>query len=246
MDWSQTVITVSSVIVAITSSVASILAWVAKIRWSNEFAVAKDASIKAKDDVIQVKMAQIEILEREILNLRELNPLKLREYFLSVKNQLEEYIDSLKKQVEDARLELQAKDEQIEYLKGATLIREQIEKKTEELTNLNYQLIVINAIMKNTTEFYEKGELRSNYLYTPKPDEINAENVAEWFLENYKDPVHGVPCDEGEYVYALGGPYDAEEELYEHFPEAEEEVIKKAVEIIQAEGTIDWVKRWEY
>ncbi len=86
------------------SALATILAWVAKLWWSKEYAAAKDETIRAKD-------AQIAALEAQLDTFRELTPMKIREYFVSVKDQLEEYNDMLKKQVEE-------KDRQIEVLRS--------------------------------------------------------------------------------------------------------------------------------
>lgn len=55
------------VLTVLASSLAAILAWLAKLRWAREFKEAKDA--------------QIALLKNEIQNLRELAPPKLREYF---------------------------------------------------------------------------------------------------------------------------------------------------------------------
>jgi hypothetical protein len=77
MDW-------LTAFAAAASAIAAILAWIAKILWSREYASAKDETIKAKD-------AQIQLLEREIVSLKEMTPMKIREYFLSVREQLEEY-----------------------------------------------------------------------------------------------------------------------------------------------------------
>lgn len=73
----------------IASAIAAILAWVAKLRWSREYAAAKDEVIRAKD-------AQIDVLRQQIVALESLTPMKVREYHLSTKAQLEEYIDDLK------------------------------------------------------------------------------------------------------------------------------------------------------
>jgi predicted RNase H-like nuclease (RuvC/YqgF family) len=83
---------VSSVI-TIGSLIAAILAWIAKLKWSKEFEKAKDETIKAKE-------AQIAALEREVKSLQDMTPMKLREYFNSVKEQLEEYNEELRKQLE--------------------------------------------------------------------------------------------------------------------------------------------------
>lgn len=94
-------------IAAMASALAAVLAWLAKLRWSKEYAAAKDEVIRAKD-------ARIETLEREIQGLRELTPMKIREYFVSVKTQLEEYNEHLKSRLEEADRALGAKNKEIE------------------------------------------------------------------------------------------------------------------------------------
>jgi len=85
-----------SAIITIGSLIAAILAWVAKLKWSKEFEKAKDETIKAKE-------AQITALEREVKSLQDMTPMKLREYFDSVKLQLEEYNEELQKQLDIER-----------------------------------------------------------------------------------------------------------------------------------------------
>jgi chromosome segregation ATPase len=98
------------IISAIASSLAAVLAWAAKLWWGREFASAKDEIIKAKE-------VQIELLKDEINSLKELTPMKVREYFLSVREQMEEYNDLLKNQLDEAQKELNKKQEEIENLK---------------------------------------------------------------------------------------------------------------------------------
>ncbi len=118
------------VISAIASSVAAVLAWAAKLWWSREFASAKDEALKAKD-------AQIALLEREIKQLQEMTPMKLREYFLSVREQLEEYNDKLHAELEEARKEIKKKQNEIELLQSGHIKREdEIEKLNKEKREL--------------------------------------------------------------------------------------------------------------
>jgi hypothetical protein len=95
---------------AVASAVAALLAWIAKIRWSKEF-------VTAKNEIIQSKDAQIALLEREIQGLRELTPMKIREYFLSVREQLEEYNETLKKDLEKAHIEIRFRDTKLNELR---------------------------------------------------------------------------------------------------------------------------------
>lgn len=74
--------------------------------------------------------------------------------------------------------------------------------------------------------------------------EYTPEELADWFFENYKDPADGVPYDRG-YLYVFGGPYDAWDELSAEFPDADEDVIQIAVEIIEQNGG-EWVRRDQY
>jgi HD-GYP domain-containing protein (c-di-GMP phosphodiesterase class II) len=112
MDWT----TLVSLITAFFSAIAAVLAWAAKLRWSKEYAAAKDEVIKAKE-------SQIELLKIQIQVLQDLSPVKIREYFVSVKTQLEEYIDLQKNQIKDAETELSQKEAQIDQLRFAQEIQ---------------------------------------------------------------------------------------------------------------------------
>lgn len=68
------------------------------------------------------------------------------------------------------------------------------------------------------------------------------EAMVEWFHANFEDPAQETPYEsaEGGYIYIWGGPYDAQEELVDAFPEADEAAIERAVEEIQSDGLFDW------
>jgi chromosome segregation ATPase len=112
MEWLQFTATALS-------ALAAALAWAAKLWWSKEYAAAKDETIKAKDAEVKAKEALIQTLEREIETFREFTPMKIREYFLSVTAQLNEYNDSLEVQVEKFRDEIAVKDSRIGELSEA-------------------------------------------------------------------------------------------------------------------------------
>jgi hypothetical protein len=100
--------------------IAAILAWLAKLRWSKEFAAAKDEAIKAKDaeiaalktqisrvgntkdEVIKAKDPQLAVLDREIQNFRDITPMKLKEYVQTTKEMLEDCNNALQKQLIDS------------------------------------------------------------------------------------------------------------------------------------------------
>jgi hypothetical protein len=122
------------VITVLASALAAVLAWAAKLWWAKEYSAAKDETIKSKEaqiaslkaalehiqtlagETAKAKDAQIEGLKSEIQNLRELSPVKLREYFLSVKEQLEEYNDKLREELKTAQEAIEKKDSEIRQL----------------------------------------------------------------------------------------------------------------------------------
>jgi hypothetical protein len=94
------------------------LAWAAKLRWSAEYKNAKEAQVKLLEEQVKSvkdsKDAHIAMLEKEIQNLRELTPMKLREYQVTTKQTLEEYNNSLQKKIEEVREEKAAFERQIQ------------------------------------------------------------------------------------------------------------------------------------
>lgn len=73
-------------------------------------------------------------------------------------------------------------------------------------------------------------------------EESAVEAMVEWFLANFEDPAMETPYEsaEGGYQYIWGGPYDAEEELWEGFPDAGEELVSRAADEIQSDGLFEW------
>lgn len=104
--------TIISFAISIISTLAAILAWVVKLRWSDEF-------IRAKDEILKAKEAQISSLENEVRFLREITSPKIHEYFTSVKNELENYLETKDLQLNSAKTELKIKEEQILELQKA-------------------------------------------------------------------------------------------------------------------------------
>jgi chromosome segregation ATPase len=113
-------------IITIISLLAAILAWIAKLRWSKEYSQAKDEIIRAKD-------AQIDLLKQQIENLMELHPVKLKEYYSTIKEQLEKYNDLLKEQLEAAKKEIEQKQEAI------NLLLNKEEENIEKISILNHE-----------------------------------------------------------------------------------------------------------
>lgn len=161
MEWLYLVSTIAS-------SLAAVLAWAAKLWWGREFAAAKDEIIKAKE-------AQIELLTSEISSLKELTPMKIREYFLSVREQMEEYNNLLKDQLDGAHKQLENKTTEIERLKQegeksaaeVEKIEDERQRIAEAATKLEQQLsnlkskyesddVVVMRMPKIDAQFYEK------------------------------------------------------------------------------------------
>jgi len=84
-----------------------------------------------------------------------------------------------------------------------------------------------------TAETWEMG---------PPSDTPNiVELMVKWFFENFEDPAHRTPCDEGEYVWIWGGPYDAREELERAFGAlVRSHAMEQAVAEIEADGGLEW------
>jgi chromosome segregation ATPase len=135
----------------------AVLAWVAKIRWSQEYAAAKDEIIRSKD-------AEIKVLEREIDELRELNPMKVREYFLSMKVQLEEYNDRLQEEKKSLQVELREKNALIRQLKesgekDSERIKRLLDERKELQSRINKAATVIDEVQSagaGTADIYQK------------------------------------------------------------------------------------------
>jgi seryl-tRNA synthetase len=163
---------------AFASAVAAVLAWAAKIWWGREFSAAKDEIIRAKD-------AQIEVLNREIDSLRELTPMKLREYFLSMREQLEEYNESLKSKLEEAECELEKKGSAILRLKSEG------KKKIEEIRKLESEREQIaeaaSSLSKKLSAIKRKYESEETViLRLPKIDHDTVEDIDESYLRLVK------------------------------------------------------------
>lgn len=191
MDLSQLI----PLIASLASAVAAVLAWVAKIRWADEYSKAKDETIKAKDTLIAVKDAQlqtlitnkdeiikakdeqIKVLETEIRSLNELTPMKIREYFLSVREQMEEYNGLLKNQLDEAHEELNNKKKEIETLKqeGEKSYGE-IEKLEAERQSIANAAKTLEDQLSTLRKKYERQN--AVYISIPKIDTEVYENIS--------------------------------------------------------------------
>lgn len=74
---------------------------------------------------------------------------------------------------------------------------------------------------------------------------MTKDTIIKWFYENYEDPANGVPRKDREYNFINGGPYDAYEEISNHFPTTNNKLINEIIEEINADSSI-WVKKGQY
>jgi len=104
-------------IAAVASAAASVLAWGAKIWWGKEYGKAKDA--------------HIEQLRDQIRQLSDLTPMRIREYFESVKLQLEEYNTLLQNKLEETNRDLEVTRLELEQLKREGSDRDEERRRVE-------------------------------------------------------------------------------------------------------------------
>lgn len=151
-----------SAIASVMSALAAALAWLAKLRWSQEFAAAKDETIKTKDAQIVALREQFQetlrVKDAQIEGLKEFTPIKVREYFVSVKQQLEEYIDNLKGQ-------LQQKQEAIEKLeRTATANSEELSSFREQRKQLEQEMAqVVNGLNELDKSTYDLNAAEARF-----------------------------------------------------------------------------------
>ena len=131
------------------SIAAAILAWVAKLRWSNEFAAAKDetanalrAQLAAKDEIIKAMQAQLSAKDErnqvkediiqsynvEIARLNNLLSPTVEEYYERLKSRLEKANGELKRELQESTDALDLKERQLEQLQSGNEANQKIEE----------------------------------------------------------------------------------------------------------------------
>jgi len=166
----------------VASALAAVLAWVAKLRWSKEYAAAKEEIIKSKgaqltikdeqirmlrtlieskDEAITARKAENSVLCRELDSLLELTPMKIKEYFLSVKSQLEAYNESLKNELQNTIAELQEKDRQLKCFRTHLDAQQEfsIETVQEDRRELQAKIAIMGAQAKQSNSILAKLEM---------------------------------------------------------------------------------------
>ena len=84
----------------------------------------------------------------------------------------------------------------------------------------------------------------SREAFEEMDEDEQRESMLQWFHQNFEDPVNGNALWDGEtkeYVYLWGGPYDAQEQLWDKFGDiVSEALIDEVVREIQRDGIVDW------
>jgi len=152
MDWVAIIYATG----ALASALAAVLAWAAKLRWAKEYAAAKDEIIRAKESEIAALNAQIKILN-------ELTPMKIREYFLSVKTQLEEYIEHLEQRNKalESELSMAVQEPRADQIMNA--LRAEKIKLEDDLNKLKDNQKQVNEFANHVIKFYGAEALANIY-----------------------------------------------------------------------------------
>jgi seryl-tRNA synthetase len=160
-------------VVALASLIAAIFAWATKLLWAKEYRDANDKTIKAKD-------AQIELLENVIRFHSEFASVKIRESYLSMKQQLEEYNDMLKRQIVQAQAEIEQKNRAIATHSENT--DEEINNLKTEKLELERKATSLEAQLKKVREDQDRSEeiLSSHLLSSPSVPEEKPSTVARY------------------------------------------------------------------
>lgn len=154
------------------SIIASILAWVAKLRWSSEFREAKKAQIESIQE-------QIKVLQERNETLKELTSEKIMGHYKSTKEGLE----SLNNKILEEKNELQIKMDEMET--EIERLREENKNSIKlpdfsQLQNMSFQ---IENSLKNFTENYavQYNEL-SNSLEKMKNFDFVIEDKGHFYM----------------------------------------------------------------
>jgi hypothetical protein len=89
-----------------------------------------------------------------------------------------------------------------------------------------------------------KGFEPSDQWLTSAPPRMRREAMRLWFVTRYCDPVQETPYngEEGGYLYIHGGPYTAEDELYQRFGDgvSDDEEIRAVIDDVESDGIDEW------
>ena len=163
-----------NLIIIILSLASAVLAWVAKLKWSKEFTLAKDAQIDALKEQVQAKKSElgalkgqletknelIRVKQSQIDHLNNLNPATLTEYHNKVTKGLEAFIEELKGELHSTKNLLDEKDSQ---LNSASKTSDSNQIRVKQLINeretLANQIETLQKQIDEQTDTLETNEL---------------------------------------------------------------------------------------
>lgn len=168
MTWQEIILLFTAVV----NGVAACLAWMVKLSWSKEYRDATDRIIQAKDEAIASKEAEIAVFNAHIEQLERLNPKTIAEWSRAQHEMAEEYIKTVKHQLNEAHetiKRLEARGEETkkeswrarkaeEELRNSVLILEKGLKKQEPpdfatfVNSANLSLQLSGALMETVSE----------------------------------------------------------------------------------------------
>lgn len=145
------------------SIISTILAWITKIRWSKEYALAKDEIIRSKEaeissikEQLKIKNELINVKESQIQHLNTLNPTKLKEYYDSIKSGLEAYNNTLQEELQKSKTELSSTIDKLNKLEPENQTNKLlIEALTIEKSNLSQRIETLSNQIEVQSETLE-------------------------------------------------------------------------------------------
>jgi len=158
------------IISTILSSIVALFAWIAKIRWSNEYKEATQQIINSKD-------AEIESLKSHIERLKIFSPMVVEEYYETNINRMESILTSVQEQLDTANSELSSHKDVIEKYKSQeemyqveiTQKSELIKTKQERITKLQENYSDLKQLL---TEISHEREKEFKFFYRHNPEVI--------------------------------------------------------------------------
>ncbi|MEO0704406.1 MAG: hypothetical protein AAF050_01945 [Cyanobacteria bacterium J06649_5] len=144
-------------IVAITTSIGAILAWVTKLKWAEEYKTVVKAKMALADEQLSVvkknaaladelNKKQIEFAENQVRSLAEFAPSKMQEHFSAIRQIERERIETLANELASAQQEISDKNRIIDQLQQQQtgLETTEIEKLQEAKNILNRKVEYLN------------------------------------------------------------------------------------------------------
>lgn len=88
-------------------------------------------------------------------------------------------------------------------------------------------------------------EPNNEWLSSARLD-LRHEAMRQWFLSRFWDPANDTPYNgrEGGYLYIHGGPYEAEDELYDRFGDLfDDDIVRAVIDDVESDGIYEWAPR---